>query len=805
MKKGLKTLLISLFVLNLTACDFSLKGKDSNSQTDSSTSDSFTNSDLGSSDTSSTGPVDTGSSNTGSSSSTSSGISSSNTSGSSDSSGGQEEEPIIPTNFYTIEKSSISNTYYPGDTFTITAWTNYLVLDDLGRIFYTVANPGCGYGTDNSYYSHPSYQFDVGEYINKDTGLFTIPENCIGYSIDYTTYGTFANQASDGVISVDYFENNGYGEYTYKWNSLTNPWLNSTDGVKIGATTTENLTVRNKEKFRLSSIYDIASNNGITTYMVYAPYNDEYTISSTNASKIEIFDSTKTLINKGNTSVVVNLNKDDVIYIKITTVASIWFNLEVSLKTYSIELPYEINSSVNMDDYKVNGTKTSTMPTLKYTKRNDGRGLYVNSNNPENLTNYQNTYGSIMNKVLMRQDVTEKDVFFTFEHNNLAQNYYYGYRVTNTGSEDVYVTVKNLGYQIKGAGSWLGEDEWVKFYNTKFAVDTSDYTSSQMGSYNAWVGFSNTYQPENRKPITYRLPAGKYFYVMGGTTEDAYNNINVFNSANQIVNGGCSNGAVLFSVTGGSAEASFMIYNNSNASTINATDYVTSNNQIGYVSDSHFGVQYGGYDNVHGVVDADIVYTFNDSTASDYLPVTYTNPYTSSTTSGTAYNKITGLTSKVHSQRWSWYTHISYFDQNAAVGTDMTDYINVDYKTKQTIEIDSSHYDGRGKVPNIGNWMIDYIDTFTLVNRGSKSRQFRYELTHTGVILAFVRDENGLIKSDITPAYYVGYPATEYGDKIEDYFTYTITVPAKTAIRFSVDYNLLANSYGSIQHRVYLQ
>ena len=713
---------------------------------------------------------------------------------------------VIPTNFYTLDSSGITEMFYQGDSFEINTWNNYLVLDDKGRIVYTVANAGCGYGMpiDEFYYSHPLYQESIIDYV-KD-GYFIVPESCMGYSISYEAYGNFANMVSDGVISAKEFEDNGYGEAIKNWNSLNNDYFNLYTGIKISTTTTEKLTVKNSEVFRLSSIYDNTDSKGLATYFMYAPYTDKYTITCKNATNIEVYNSSKVSISKGTTSVTVNLSKDENVYVKVTSKANSFFNLEVSLETNNVELPYEVNSSVDMSKLSTSSSSSSSpmkAAELKYTKRSDDRGLYVNSNNPENLTNYQKTYGSILNTVLMRQDVTEKDVFFTFEHNNLATNYYYGYRVTNTGSQDVYVTVKNLGYQVNGAGSWLGEDEWIKFYNTKFYSDTSKLTASQKSNYNAYVGFSNNYKSENRKPITYRLPAGKYFYVMGGTTADAYQNINVFNSANKIVNGGCSNAAVLFSVTGGTAEASFMLYTDSNAKKINQTDYVTGNNQIGYVSDNHFGVQYGGYDDCHGVVDADILYTFNDATVSDYLPVKYTNPYTSTSSSGTPYSKLKNMTSKTI-EGWAWYTHISYFDNNKAVGTDMTDYINVDYKTKNKIEIDSAHYDGRGKAPNIGNWMVDYIDTFTLVNQGNKERKFTYSLKHTGVILAFVRDENGFIDKDVNPRYYTKVAASSYGDAIEEYFEYTVTIPAHSIARFSVDYNLLANSYGTIQHRVYL-
>ena len=54
---------------------------------------------------------------------------------------------------------------------------------------------------------------------------------------------------------------------------------------------------------------------------------------------------------------------------------------------------------------------------VKYTKRNDGRGLYVNSNNPEKITTNE------FDTCLTRQEVTDKDVFFTFEHNNANNSF----------------------------------------------------------------------------------------------------------------------------------------------------------------------------------------------------------------------------------------------------------------------------------------------------------------------------------------------------------------------------------------------
>ena len=130
----------------------------------------------------------------------------------------------------------------------------------------------------------------------------------------------------------------------------------------------------------------------------------------------------------------------------------------------------------------------------------------------------------------------------------------------------------------------------------------------------------------------------------------------------------------------------------------------------------------------------------------------------------------------------------------------MTQYINVDYESKEEVILNYLNYDGRGKTMNIGNWMMDYIDTFTLINQGNNEREFTYSMTHSGVILAFIRDENGFPSEYYIPKYATMISKSDYGAAIDDRFTYTIKVPAHSVIRFSVNYNLLANSNGCIGH-----
>lgn len=561
----------------------------------------------------------------------------------------------------------------------------------------------------------------------------------------------------------------------------------------------------NEVPFRLSSILDIASSNGTTTYKMIAPYNDSYNLKCKDATSVIVYNEYGQVISKEGNVVDVTLTKNQLVYVSIVGLQDVEFRLTVSAKNHLVELPYEINSSIDLDSLKTDSeSKVDPLKPSKisYTKRDDGKGLYINSNNPEKITEKE------FNTVLTRQEVTDKEVFFTFEHNNAnSRAYYYGYRVTNTDDHDIYITVKNLGYQINGAGSWLGEDEWIKFYNTKFESDTSNYTPSQLANYQAYVSFSNQYKSNNRKPITYRIPSGKYIYVMGGTVADAYNNISVFDSANKKVQGGCGNGAVLFEVTGGSAEGAFMVYTNPNASTLNESEYVTDKKEYGYIvtrDGTNVGSQYIGYDNCHGVVDADLSWTFNDNTPDQTLPVSFTNPYFTTQKGGTPYSKIDNFIPQENVGVKEWLTHINPNNNSETVGTDMTDYITVDHLTKQAITLGARFIDGRGKNANIGNWMVDYIDTITLVNQGDQVRTFTYQLTHSGVILAFVRDENGYIDESFTPKYCVKIGGSEYGDAIDDRFIYSVEVQPHSIKRFSVNYNLLANSYGCIRHKATL-
>lgn len=537
-----------------------------------------------------------------------------------------------------------------------------------------------------------------------------------------------------------------------------------------------------------------------------APFNDNYTIKLNNGLALTIFNKKEKLLVslKENEDVTISLKKNELVYI-IAESKNKSIDFSVTLEKNFSLLPYDPIKIDNPKKYyekmgKVDNNIDPLKPAkIKYDKRN--KGIYVNCNNPEVLKD------SSLNKALSRVDVSNKEVFFTFEHNNgISSPFYYGYQVLNTSDKDIYVTVKNVGLQLDGSGCWLGEKEWVDFYNLPFNIkNLESLTEAEKETYNLFYGFANNYQPANIQPITYKIPPKKHIYVMGGTTKDAYNHINVFNTADMPIKDGCSNGAVLFEVKG-QAEAIFYAYK----------DYkkVGKENRThqGYVvnlpnEEANFGSQYVGYDNTcNGVIDNKATWEFNDSTKPQVLPVSFDNYYADNfPLKSKPYARL--KVSKHSHVATSWATHINPQNNHNAIGTDMTKYITVD-NTGKKIVIDANHYDGNAKLANIGNWMADYIDGYTFVNYGQKERSITINMYHTGAIACFVRDKDFKVLKE-TVQYAIQMGATKHNDKdvapIKLNFSYTVKVPANSVIQFYVEYNLLANSCGNINHEVILK
>lgn len=566
------------------------------------------------------------------------------------------------------------------------------------------------------------------------------------------------------------------------------------------------------KKVRLSS-FSTGSDDKQELYLKqYAPYDDTYTFKTNSNTTLEIYSTkgVKIASLEPNKSTQIELLKDEEVLTVIKATSS---NKDMG---YTVKLtenrslyPYDpqefVDAEALLADSKKDKKMTTAVTEVSYKKREGG--LYINCNNPEQITN------QCLHNALTRNDVSNQSVFFTFEHNNSAStessringSFYYGYQLINRSNEDAYITVKNIGFHIDGPGCWLGEKEWIDFYNTKFMVKGyNNFTEQQKVTFNDYYGFSNNYQDPDYQAITYRLPAGEYMYVMGGTTKDAYNNIDVFNTADYpVAVSGCSNGAVLFEVAGDNVEGIFYAYQD--------TKKIQPNNKSlqGYVTyydnDSHnYSRQYVGYDNCQGVVDAHLTWEFNDTTvggntSAGYgnLLVNYTNYYADSIRTNVPY---AALNSTAHRQtnRNYWVTHINPQGSHDAVGTDMTKYITVD-KDGNKISLDYDHLDGTGNLANIGNWMIDYMEHYTFVNHGNRTRKVTVGFTNNGCVAVLVRDANGKLISG-TPQYTIVQKGSGNYVGINDAFSYSVKVPPNSYVQFVVEYNLLANASGYVRH-----
>ena len=149
---------------------------------------------------------------------------------------------------------------------------------------------------------------------------------------------------------------------------------------------------------------------------------------------------------------------------------------------------------------------------VEYKKREGG--TYIYSNNPEMLSSED------VGAAILRTENMSGLYLFTHEHSNhTGSSIYLGYQLLNTGTEDALVTVYNIGFQIQG--EWLGQQSWTDFYNMKYALPDDYFDENGKES---WIYKGQDfldYTPRVFKPTTYRIPAGEYIYVMGGTSEDA--------------------------------------------------------------------------------------------------------------------------------------------------------------------------------------------------------------------------------------------------------------------------------------------
>ncbi len=539
-------------------------------------------------------------------------------------------------------------------------------------------------------------------------------------------------------------------------------------------------TAGNTEVFRLSSIDDVTDESASRVYRVSAPYTDTYTLQSEDTSSITLYDGGAVLAQDAS-SLEAELQEGAEYTLEIrTSEPETRFSLHTEAKEHRITLPYDVAEPTDVTNITLtsDGEDPLVPAEVKYVPREGG--TYIYSNNPEQFS------FSHVGKAFMRNEGLTGEVYVTIEHANMSgRDAYLGYQLKNETDHDVYITITNVGYQW--TGTWFGQLAWYDFYNTKFELPDGYYDKNGNVSkkYSSFPDYAyKDYEPRVYQPTTYRLPAGEYFWALGGTSADAYNNINVDNSADHPVNPvRCANGNVKFTVTGGEVTGTMYCY-----SDVKQLD--ENEPQLGYVAEG-YAQQYSGIAHHHGVIDNYMTWTFNDETKDGSLPVTYTNYYDDNLPSKTAPFAAYDSTAHTTKRATTWMTHLNPQNNHQAVGMDLVEFIWVDDDGNEIV-IDNDHADGAGLPANTANWMIEYQDHFTLVNQGDTERSVKLSLKDHGTLAMLARDS--VTGKVYEAAYTMGL--------CEDGTTYScrINIPPHSVKQITLDYLLVACSYGSVTH-----
>ena len=539
-----------------------------------------------------------------------------------------------------------------------------------------------------------------------------------------------------------------------------------------------------EESFIFSNINDsFNENEEYKVYKLYADHDDTYVMIASTYLKFTIFDSNKKFISESYDELSVDMKKGDYIYLKVEKMSDISdFSLEAYYINNPIKLPYETNfKEYEIDTSYSNEANILQAATIDYVKRSGG--TYIYSNNPEMFVDED------VNTCVMRNGNLTGEIYMAYEHANYSsyQNVYLGYKLVNEEDHDIYVTVENIGYQT--VGTWFGQRAWYDFYNTKFKLPDDYLINGQISGAYAHLDYAyEDYQPRIFTPTTYKIPAHESFFVLGGSSGASYNGINVDNTANKALGKiRCCNGQVKFNVTNGSVRGMMFIYNDIRKinDDMEEVGYITLRNGRDY------GLQYQGIAHHKGVIDNHVYYEFNDNSKSSTLPVTYTNKYALDVSYRAPYSEYENYEHVKNAT--SWMTHLNPQNNHNAVGSDMVEFI---CKTtdKKTVIIDNYHSDGSGYAANTANWMIEYHDNFTFVNRGNNKRTLVLRIKDHGTLATLLRDEKG----NVLETYY----SIGLGDP--SYVEYKVEVEPLSYRQVCLDYLLVACSYGSVLHEVKL-
>ncbi|MCI8554297.1 MAG: hypothetical protein HFJ80_05055 [Clostridiales bacterium] len=569
-----------------------------------------------------------------------------------------------------------------------------------------------------------------------------------------------------------------------------------------------------------ANIEDVSADNAERDYRFTAGETDEYTFSAEGTAQIQLFDGEGKQLAGGQDDVSAPLTEGKEYFMKITTEEkNTPFAVRISANgdggRSNPYMPFE--NIFTQQEVQVEKTEEDPLKpcTVEYKKREGG--TYIYSNNPEMMAPED------LGAAIIRTEHMSGMYNFTYEHSNhTGHNIFLGYQLLNTSeTEDAVVTVYNIGFQVDG--EWLGQRSWSDFYNLRFELP-SDYFDEEGKEtwYYKGQDFLD-YTPRVFEPTTYRIPAGQYIYVLGGTSADAYNHTNVAGTADkQILKGRCSNAAVQFSVTGGDVTGTFYPYNDPAQVQANPPEQGHIDERDG----KDYGGQYKGTDPHLGLIEANLCWTVNDKTPAGRLPVTYEvmyDPNASSVT--TPFAEYHSVPHTINADNWQ--TSLNPQNSHRSIGTDMMVFNGIDPQGNPII-IDNEHADGRGQIANTGNWMVTYNDNITLVNTGDKPRTFRVYKSGSasGALMSCVRDREGKVLNalmNIRPLLHNGdklpdgVDASRYVKKggtfwpiidgvsfdqlIDDYsLVCTVTVEPMSYTQFTVDYLILGNSCGGINH-----
>ena len=214
--------------------------------------------------------------------------------------------------------------------------------------------------------------------------------------------------------------------------------------------------------------------------------------------------------------------------------------------------------------------------------------------------------------------------------------------------------------------------------------------------------------------------------------------------------------------------------------------------QRGYRTGNYYA-QYSGIAYHHGVIDNYSTWIFNDLTDSCNLPVSYTNVYANSIPQVALpyqeYNNSEHLNDNVS----SWMTHLNPQNDHRAVGMDMVEFNWIDY-FGDPVKIDNLHADGGGRPANTANWMIEYQDHFTFINQGDNERIITLNMKDGGTLATMLRDSR---TGEVLSTYYtMGQANLNYSQ--------IVIIPPHSVVQVTLQYVLVACSYGNVNHWITL-